>query len=49
MHDLYPSKEALEAALASGEKSGLDETFDQLDALLAGSGGSTHAPSPATR
>lgn len=37
MHDLYPSKEALDAALASGEKSGLDETFDQLDALLAGS------------
>jgi len=35
MHELYPSKEALDAAMASGEKSGLDETFDQLDQLLA--------------
>ncbi|HSC86542.1 MAG TPA: SRPBCC family protein [Polyangiaceae bacterium] len=35
LHELYPSKEALEAALASGEKSCLDETFGQLDELLA--------------
>lgn len=35
MHELYPSKQALDAALASGEKSGLDESFAQLDALLA--------------
>ena len=35
LHELYPSKESLEAAMASGEKSGMDETFDQLDELLA--------------
>jgi uncharacterized protein YndB with AHSA1/START domain len=34
LHELYSSKEALEAALASGEKSGLDETFDQLEQIL---------------
>ncbi|MFZ5891178.1 MAG: SRPBCC family protein [Myxococcota bacterium] len=34
MHELYPSKEALDAAMASGEKGGMDETFDQLDELL---------------
>lgn len=34
VHDLYPSKEALDAAMASGEKSGMSETFDQLDELL---------------
>ena len=34
MHELYPSKEALDAAMASGEKCGMAETFDQLDALL---------------
>jgi len=34
MHDLYPSQEALDAAMASGEKSGMGETFDQLDELL---------------
>lgn len=35
MHELYPSKEALDAAMASGEKSCMDETYDQLDELLA--------------
>ncbi len=35
LHELYPSKEALDAAMASGEKSGMSETFEQLDALLA--------------
>jgi uncharacterized protein YndB with AHSA1/START domain len=40
LHDLYPSKEALEAAMASGEKSGMGETFDQLDELLIGLGAS---------
>jgi uncharacterized protein YndB with AHSA1/START domain len=35
MHDLYPSKEALDEAIASGSTSGTDETFDQLDDLLA--------------
>ena len=34
MHELYPSKDALDAAMASGEKSCVDETFDQLDSLL---------------
>jgi uncharacterized protein YndB with AHSA1/START domain len=38
MHELYPSKEALDAALASGEKSGMSETFEQLDELLAALG-----------
>lgn len=35
MHDLYPSKEALDEAIASGSTSWNDETFDQLDAVLA--------------
>ncbi|MFT3767010.1 MAG: SRPBCC family protein [Minicystis sp.] len=34
MHELYPSKEALDGELASGAKSGTDETFAQLDELL---------------
>jgi len=34
MHDLYPSKEALEAAVASGSQDCLEETFTQLDELL---------------
>src|SRR6476469_3942620 len=34
MHDLYPSKEALDAAIASGSTSGFAETFEQLDELL---------------
>ena len=35
MHDLYPSKEALDEAISSGSTSWNDETFDQLDELLA--------------
>ena len=35
MHDLYPSKEALDDAIASGSTSGCGETFEQLDALLS--------------
>jgi uncharacterized protein YndB with AHSA1/START domain len=38
LHELYPSKEALDAAMASGEKCGMDETFEQLDELLTGFG-----------
>lgn len=38
LHDLYPSKDALDAAMASGEKSGMDETFAQLDDLLVALG-----------
>lgn len=34
MHDLYPSKEALDAAIASGSTSGFSETFEQLDEFL---------------
>lgn len=34
LRDLYSSKEALDAAMASGEKSCMSETFDQLDELL---------------
>ena len=35
MHDLYPSKEALDGAIASQSTSGFAETFEQLDAVLA--------------
>jgi len=35
LHDLYPSKEALDAAIASGATSGFDEQFAQLDEMLA--------------
>lgn len=38
MHELYPSKEALDAAMTSGEKSGMNETFDQLEDVIAGMG-----------
>jgi uncharacterized protein YndB with AHSA1/START domain len=34
LHELYPSKEALDAAIASGSTSGMPETLDQLDELL---------------
>ena len=34
MRDLYPSKEALDDAIASGSTSGFSETFQQLDELL---------------
>src|SRR5262249_36068572 len=34
MHDLYPSKEALDDAIASGSTGGFSETFDQLDEVL---------------
>lgn len=37
--DRYPSKEALDEALASGSTNWNDETFDQLDAVLADEGG----------
>jgi uncharacterized protein YndB with AHSA1/START domain len=40
MHELYPSKEALDGAMASGEKSGMSETFEQLDELLVTLGAS---------
>lgn len=34
MHDLYPSKQALDDAIASGSTSGCSEQFEQLDQLL---------------
>ena len=34
VHDLDPSKEALEGAIASGATSGMPETLEQLDELL---------------
>lgn len=48
LHERFPSKAALDAALASGEKDGLDETFDQLDELLAWAGDRAlpHRPAP---
>ena len=39
MHDLYPSKEALDEDIGSGSTSWNDETFNQLDELL---GSATH-------
>jgi uncharacterized protein YndB with AHSA1/START domain len=35
LHDLYPTKEAADEAIASGSTSGYPEQFDQLDAILA--------------
>ena len=40
MHDLYPSKEALDGAIASGSTCGMGETFEQLDELLDALGAS---------
>jgi uncharacterized protein YndB with AHSA1/START domain len=34
IHDLHPSKEALDGAIASGSTGGQDESFAQLDELL---------------
>ncbi len=34
MRDVYPTKEALDAAIASGSTSGFGEMFEQLDAFL---------------
>ena len=39
-HDLYPSKEALDGAIASGSTGGTGETFEQLDELLVTLGAS---------
>jgi uncharacterized protein YndB with AHSA1/START domain len=40
VHDLYPSKEALDGAIASGATSGMPETFEQLDEFLVTLGAS---------
>jgi uncharacterized protein YndB with AHSA1/START domain len=34
LHDLYPSKEALDEAIATGSTSGYGESFEQLDEVL---------------
>jgi hypothetical protein len=34
VHDLYPSKEALDGAIASGSTGGMPEVLAQLDDLL---------------
>ena len=38
LHDLYPSKEALDDAIASGSTGGVGESFEQLDELIAALG-----------
>ena len=40
IHELYPSKEALDEAIASGSTSGWGEQFEQLDELLVTLGSS---------
>jgi len=40
VHDHYPSKESLDAAIASGSTSGMPEALEQLDELLATLGAS---------
>jgi uncharacterized protein YndB with AHSA1/START domain len=40
IHDLYPSKEALEGGLSSGSTDAMPETLDQLEELLATLGAS---------
>jgi uncharacterized protein YndB with AHSA1/START domain len=40
VHDLYPSKEALDAAIASESTGGFTEQFEQLDEILVTLGGS---------
>lgn len=39
VHDLYPSKEALEEAIASGSTEGMPEQLEQLEGLVRGMGG----------
>jgi uncharacterized protein YndB with AHSA1/START domain len=40
VHDRYPSKEALDEAIASGSTSGMPESLEQLDELLVTLGAS---------
>jgi uncharacterized protein YndB with AHSA1/START domain len=40
MHELYPSKEALDEAIASGSGAGTLETFEQLDEFVVALGAS---------
>lgn len=43
LHELYPSKEALDAARASGVEAGTLETFEQLDEFVVALGASSAA------
>jgi uncharacterized protein YndB with AHSA1/START domain len=45
MHDLYPSKEALDSAIASGSTGGFNEMFEQLDEVLRGAKSRRHSHS----
>ena len=40
LHELYPSKEALDGAIASGSTDGMGETFEQLDEFVVTLGAS---------
>ncbi len=44
VHDLYPSKEALDEAIASGATSGMPESLDQLDEFVVTLGASHAQP-----
>ena len=44
MHELYPSKEALDDAIASGSTGAMPEQFDELDALLVTLGANAERP-----
>jgi uncharacterized protein YndB with AHSA1/START domain len=44
VHDLYPSKEALDAAIASGATGGMPEQLEELDELLVTLGASAGRP-----
>jgi uncharacterized protein YndB with AHSA1/START domain len=44
MRDLYPSKGALDDAIASGSTGGMGETFEQLEELLLTTGASAGGP-----
>ncbi len=44
VHDLYPSREALDGAIASGSTSGMTEALGQLDELLVTLGASEGRP-----
>jgi uncharacterized protein YndB with AHSA1/START domain len=44
VHDLYPSKEALDAAIANGSTGGMPDQLDQLEELLASLGSSPVTP-----
>jgi uncharacterized protein YndB with AHSA1/START domain len=46
LRDLYPSKEALDEAIASGSTSGFSEQFEQLDQVLVSLGRSVGSLKP---